>query len=149
MLKRLRIPFACLACLAGIELAGSVFHVSIVPPRWMACDLGMLLPILACVFIGVFIGDYLLRVLFGLAQAGLFLDVYGNFFSRDLSFGDVNAVYATWTTWLVVYAVSFTIVTHLLRRRFVRRWPAGYCATCGYDLRGLPERRCPECGKPF
>jgi hypothetical protein len=23
------------------------------------------------------------------------------------------------------------------------------CATCGYLLIGLPERRCPECGQPF
>jgi hypothetical protein len=30
------------------------------------------------------------------------------------------------------------------------RKPApGRCATCGYDLRGLPEHRCPECGTPF
>lgn len=23
------------------------------------------------------------------------------------------------------------------------------CANCGYDLRGLPRPRCPECGTPF
>jgi hypothetical protein len=23
------------------------------------------------------------------------------------------------------------------------------CPTCSYDLRGLPENRCPECGTPF
>ncbi len=23
------------------------------------------------------------------------------------------------------------------------------CPRCGYDLRGLPEPRCPECGEPF
>jgi hypothetical protein len=23
------------------------------------------------------------------------------------------------------------------------------CHNCGYDLRGLPEPRCPECGQPF
>lgn len=28
------------------------------------------------------------------------------------------------------------------------RYPAGHCAGCGYDLRGLPDgRTCPECGK--
>ena len=27
--------------------------------------------------------------------------------------------------------------------------PAGYCKHCGYDLRGLPSPRCPECGKDF
>jgi len=25
----------------------------------------------------------------------------------------------------------------------------GYCQRCGYDLRGLPVPRCPECGSPF
>lgn len=25
----------------------------------------------------------------------------------------------------------------------------GTCGKCGYDLRGLPEPRCPECGTPF
>jgi predicted amidophosphoribosyltransferase len=24
-----------------------------------------------------------------------------------------------------------------------------YCKTCRYDLRGLPEPRCPECGNEF
>src|SRR5690554_6142568 len=24
-----------------------------------------------------------------------------------------------------------------------------HCHHCGYDLRGLPEPRCPECGQPF
>lgn len=24
-----------------------------------------------------------------------------------------------------------------------------YCFSCGYDLEGLPERRCPECGTAF
>jgi len=29
------------------------------------------------------------------------------------------------------------------------QYPQGICAHCGYDLRGLPEPRCPECGTPF
>lgn len=31
-------------------------------------------------------------------------------------------------------------------------WPVyepGHCVNCGYNLRGLPEPRCPECGQPF
>lgn len=27
--------------------------------------------------------------------------------------------------------------------------PHKRCLGCGYDLRGLPENRCPECGRPF
>jgi len=33
-----------------------------------------------------------------------------------------------------------------------RYWPVhqpGRCKVCDYDLRGLPEPRCPECGSPF
>jgi hypothetical protein len=27
--------------------------------------------------------------------------------------------------------------------------PVGFCWECGYSLRGLASRRCPECGRPF
>jgi hypothetical protein len=27
--------------------------------------------------------------------------------------------------------------------------PSTYCRRCSYDLRGLPDPRCPECGQPF
>ncbi len=34
-----------------------------------------------------------------------------------------------------------------------RRWRqpdrSGLCETCGYNLRGLPQPRCPECGTGF
>lgn len=36
-----------------------------------------------------------------------------------------------------------------VRRRFWPAYPDGHCAVCGYDLRYLPEPRCPECGTPF
>jgi hypothetical protein len=30
-----------------------------------------------------------------------------------------------------------------------RKRTAGHCPGCGYNLRGLSEQRCPECGRPF
>jgi hypothetical protein len=46
-----------------------------------------------------------------------------------------------------VYGVMTLVV--FARRRL---WPVyrnGYCRRCGYDLRGLTEERCPECGTAF
>lgn len=34
----------------------------------------------------------------------------------------------------------------ILGDRFAVRHAGGRCMACGYDLSGLPERRCPECG---
>ena len=33
--------------------------------------------------------------------------------------------------------------------RRLRRKLSGRCLACGYDLRGLAEMRCPECGRAF
>ncbi len=33
--------------------------------------------------------------------------------------------------------------------RFVPKFPRGHCRRCGYNLTGLTEARCPECGQPF
>lgn len=41
------------------------------------------------------------------------------------------------------------VVLLFLAVRFRRAGPKGICANCGYDLRGLPENRCPECGLAF
>lgn len=41
------------------------------------------------------------------------------------------------------------VVLLMLRRRVQLLRPDVECLQCGYDLRGLPENRCPECGRPF
>ncbi len=51
---------------------------------------------------------------------------------------------------LVTWAVSLTTgrIRRELRQQLI---DAGFaiCGPCGYDLRGLTEPRCPECGAPF
>ena len=45
------------------------------------------------------------------------------------------------------YAVIFyTVASVILWIRRIRRRSGNQCPTCGYDLKGLPNRPCPECG---
>ena len=73
--------------------------------------------------------------------------------SSMLAFGYWAA--PSWNTHAVEYEMHYWLVTALfaiapaarlikaVRRR--RRFAAGHCPTCGYDLRATPNR-CPECG---
>jgi hypothetical protein len=45
-------------------------------------------------------------------------------------------------------AALFATVVYLRNRWWPEPRP-GHCRVCDYDLRGLPEPRCPECGTPF
>lgn len=52
---------------------------------------------------------------------------------------------------LIVGGTFFVVGIVPLLRDMWRRWRGfgpGHCK-CGYDLRGLPEPRCPECGRAF
>jgi hypothetical protein len=48
-----------------------------------------------------------------------------------------------WSLWL-----SRTLIRRRLREELIEDGFA-ICRSCGYDLRGLTESRCPECGTPF
>jgi hypothetical protein len=43
-------------------------------------------------------------------------------------------------------AGAVALLTGIAVMLIYRRTPRGACAACGYDLRGLPRARCPECG---
>jgi hypothetical protein len=45
---------------------------------------------------------------------------------------------------VILFAV-YTVIA-AVRRRVWRRRRRGQCVECGYNLAGLPEPRCPECG---
>ena len=49
-----------------------------------------------------------------------------------------------------LYAVFLAVtIPTLLVWRFVPKFPRGHCRRCGYNLTGLREARCPECGQGF
>ena len=53
---------------------------------------------------------------------------------------------------LVVLLPATTLLMAVRVATELQRGPVvvpGICVRCGYNLRGLPEPRCPECGTPF
>jgi len=61
---------------------------------------------------------------------------------------DVLYVAGPWIIgWLVPVALLSGVA--FLRNRYRPIHPPGHCGKCGYNLYGLTDLRCPECGKPF
>ncbi len=48
--------------------------------------------------------------------------------------------------WLLLATVA---IPTLLVWRLAPKFPRGHCRRCGYNLKGLTEARCPECGQTF
>jgi hypothetical protein len=49
------------------------------------------------------------------------------------------------------FLLGFVRDVYALAKRDRRAWrlAAGRCPRCGYDIRNLPDRRCPECGETW
>lgn len=61
-----------------------------------------------------------------------------------------------WIYAVVMACATFVLLVHIYRRQIRRSLReqlcdigVPICVPCGYDLRGLDEPRCPECGRPF
>lgn len=143
------------AGLVAIELCGAYFHRKVVPPHFTYRDTGMLLPVIICYAVSVCIGDRVgvwARLAFSCAQSLLLLHVFANYLRRPVAAGGINSVLCLSAACIAAYTVGIGASTHLLVVRFVtpfRRARAHQCTRCGYNLRGLSKRRCPECGTPF
>ena len=54
-----------------------------------------------------------------------------------------------WTEFSLLAVLLLVAIPTLLVWRFVPKFPRGHCRRCGYNLTGLTEARCPECGAGF
>ena len=56
----------------------------------------------------------------------------------------------SWSAIVVIVNLPIFLVLSLLHWRFGPKPPVpGHCRRCGYNLTGLTEARCPECGTGF
>jgi len=75
----------------------------------------------------------------------------GPFYFREAQIGIVHAWGGGVPFWgpaaLLLVCPAIALMSGPIRRR--RRRKRGECVKCGYNLTGLPEPRCPECGTVF
>jgi len=74
--------------------------------------------------------------------------LFPRFGTQSMSHTNTNVlVFVFFLAFVLLYVAILYRVTK--RYLHVRNIKPGHCEHCGYDLSGLPEPRCPECGNPF
>ncbi len=71
-------------------------------------------------------------------------DGWETIWTPKLKLNPLRIVIPLWIPTLLFLTLTIAFMRGPLRRR--RRRRKGFCLTCGYNLRGTPER-CPECGR--
>ncbi|MGD8452548.1 MAG: hypothetical protein PVJ57_12075 [Phycisphaerae bacterium] len=85
------------------------------------------------------------------AGASRYRQDLGPFMYKHVGIGSIDAVGVSLPFWSL-FAVLLFIPLLAFVSGPVRRWRwrrQGRCLHCGYNLTGLAELRCPECGQPF
>lgn len=120
------------------------------PWQWSYWDIAYLLPVLICTAVASwpkFTIGFRARLASGFAQALAFLTVWSQ--SR-VALRDPVDVTVKWMSWIVIYTVTFSLVTHgIYLISGGNRCVELRCRKCKYRLVGLTESRCPECGTYF
>ncbi len=134
---------------ATVYLVGATWFMAfflnpgLTPWRWHALHGLMLIPIAAGLYIATTCKTNMLgRIALGIILFCAMIPMFSDNRKEMIGFWEgyrSNFVVAFWL------GLLFGFVTTCLRS-LLPKWPLGYCATCGYDLRATPQR-CPECGR--
>ncbi len=150
----MRLTFWPTTVLAFLMIIGmhAVFQ-GMTPWRWYNEYYAYLFPLLLCGYASVRAGDTITfgsRFISGLIQSSTLPVI---FHDNRTSFREPWDVLNEWLLFVVCYAAVFSVTTHgMVLKRQLRRWRRermGLCVKCAYNLTGLTEPRCPECGTEF
>lgn len=88
------------------------------------------------------------------ACASAVIDAVFLFMAHEFSLADTaSAISRHWLVFLIIDMMPLVLgavaVAVLRSPLCTREIPLGHCQKCGYNLTGLSEPRCPECGRPF